>query len=93
MALGVSALQEARYEDAAPHFGRAAQSNANFSTAYFFHAIALALAGRKEEARPFLHRGLELEPSFSSRLFFEHGLAPALVARLAEGSRLLGLAD
>jgi len=93
MALGVSALQEARYEDAAPHFGRAAQANAKFSTAYFFHAIALALAGRAEEARPLLRRGLELEPGFSIRLFFEHGLAPALVARLVEGSLLLGLEE
>ena len=72
---------------------QAAQTNTNFSTAYFFQAIALALAGRKEEAQPFFRRGLELEPGFRIRLFFEHGLGPALAEKLVEGSRLLGLPE
>ena len=93
MALGEAALVETRYEDAAACFGRAAQTNTNFSTAYFFRAIALALTGRKEEALPSLRRGLELEPGFSTRLFFVHGLAPALVERLVGGSRVLGLPE
>ena len=93
MALGEAALLEARYEDAAACFARAAQANANFSTAYFFQAIALALAGRVEEAQPFVRRGLELEPGFRIRMFFELGLAPALAERLAEGARLLGLPE
>ena len=93
MAFGVSALQEARHDDAAASFAKAAQTNTNFSTAYLFQAIALALAGRKEEAQPFLRRGLELEPGFRVQLFFEHSLAPALAATLVEGSRLLGLAE
>ena len=91
MALGEASLVEGRYEHAASCFAMAAQTNTNFSTAYFFQAIALALAGRKEEAQPILDRGLELEPAFRMRLFFIHGLGPALVAKLVEGSRLLGL--
>jgi tetratricopeptide (TPR) repeat protein len=93
MALGEAAILEARYEDAAACFGGAAQTNTNFSTAYLFQAIALALAGRREEAMPSVRRGLELEPSFSIRLFLVHGMAPALAERLIEGSRLLGLPE
>ena len=93
MALGEAALLEARYDDAASCFARAAQANTNFSTAYFCQAIALALAGRVEEAEPLVRRGLELEPGFRIRMFFELGLAPALAERLAEGSRLLGLPE
>ena len=70
--MGYAALQEARHDDAASCFAMAAQTNTNFSTAYLFQAIALALAGRKEEAQPFLRRGLELEPGFRIQLFFEH---------------------
>jgi adenylate cyclase len=36
--------------------------------AYLFQAIPLALAGRKEEAQPFLRRGFELEPAFRIRM-------------------------
>ena len=93
MALGESALLEARYDDAAACFAKSQQANAKFSTAYFFQAIALAWAGRKEQAEPFVRRGLELEPGFRVRLFFEYGLAPALAEKLVEGSRLLGLPE
>ena len=93
MALGEAALLEARYESAASCFAMAARTNTNFSTAYFFQAIALVLAGRKEEAQPLVRRGLELEPGFRIRLFFEHGLGPALAAKLVDGARLLGLAE
>ena len=93
MALGEAAILEARHEDAPSCFARAAQANAKFSTAYFFQAMALALAGRVEDAIPLVRRGLDLEPSFRTRMLFELGLAPALAERLAEGSRLLGLPE
>jgi tetratricopeptide (TPR) repeat protein len=93
MALGESALIETRYAEAASCFRRAAQSNPNFSTAYFCQAIALALAGRPEEAQPLVRRGLEIEPGFRIRIFFEHGQAPLLRDRLVEGARLLGLPE
>ena len=83
----------ARYDDAALNFARAAQANTNFSTAYLFQAIALALAGRGEEAEAPVRRGLDLEPGFRIRMFFELGLAPALAEKLAEGARLLGLPE
>jgi len=45
------------------------QANPVFSILHFLYAIALALAGRAEDARPAVARGLELElePSFCSR--------------------------
>ena len=91
MALGEAALQEKRYDESAACFARAGQASTNFSTAYFFQAIALALAGRNDEARLCVDRGVQLEPGFRIRLFYEHGLAPALADRLVEGAKLLGL--
>ncbi len=93
MALGQSALLEARYEDAAASFAAAARVNTKFSTAYFYQAFALALAGHPAEARPIASRGLELEPGFRMRVFFEHGMAPLLRDRLMQGASLLGLAE
>ena len=93
MALGESALQQARHEDAAHAFAAAGRVNANFSTAYFFQAIAMALAGRPEEAKSVVTRGLELEPGFRIRVFLEHGLASRLRDKLMAGARLLGLPE
>jgi adenylate cyclase len=93
MALGETALLESRYDDAALNFARAAQTNTNFSTAYLNHAIALSLAGRGAEAEAPVRRGLEIEPGFRIRMFFELGLTPALAEKLAEGARLLGLPE
>ena len=57
VSLGVVAFQEARYDEAASHYAKAVQANAHFSTLYFCHATALALAGRVEEARPIIRKG------------------------------------
>ena len=92
LALGEAALQDERYEDAASCFARAARTKPNFSTAYIFQAIALALAGRATEANSRVRHGLDLEPGFSTRMFFEHGLVQPLREKFADGSRLLGLA-
>ena len=93
MALGESALLEARYDDAASCFRQGGANQHEFQHGVSLQAIALALAGRAEEAKPLVRRGLELEPGFRIRLFFELGLAPALAEILAEGSRLLGLPE
>jgi tetratricopeptide (TPR) repeat protein len=93
MAIGESALQQGRHEDASNAFAAAGRVNTNFSTAYLFQAIAMALAGRSEDAKPVVRRGLELEPEFRIRLFFEHGIARLLRDRLVEGARLLGLPE
>jgi len=93
LALGMAAIQEARYDEAASFFAAALQANSRFSSLYFAQALALALAGRMDEAKPIVRLGLELEPAFRIKLFAELGIAPAIVDKLAEGARLLGLPE
>jgi len=93
MALGFAALQEARYDEAVLRVAKAVQANSGFSSLYFLYAMVLALAGHAEEAGPIVQRGLELEPSFRSRVFFEVGIVPAIADKLAEGARILGLPE
>jgi class 3 adenylate cyclase len=90
MALGIAAIAETRYEEAASFYARAVQSSPKTSTYYLFHAIALALAGHLDEARPLAERGLELEPQFRVRWLC--GMFPrALADKFVEGGRLLAL--
>src|SRR5579863_2674750 len=91
-ALGIVAFYESRYEDAAACYARAAQI-VGFSSFYFGQAIALALAGRMDEAKPLVTRGLTLEPRFRLRLFAEFGLEPSIVEKFFAGGRLLGLPE
>jgi adenylate cyclase len=60
---------------------------------YFNQAVALALAGRLEDARPIIRKGLELQPNFRTRVYAESGIAPELIAKVTEGARLLGLPE
>jgi len=90
--LGVVAVHEGRYDDAAACAAQAAQV-VGFSSFYIFQAIALALAGRMAEAKPVLARGLALEPNFRLRLFTEFGLEESIVDRILAGGRLLGLPE
>jgi tetratricopeptide (TPR) repeat protein len=92
-ALGVAAIQEARYDEAASHFGKAIQANPRFSTLYFFQAAALAQAGRLEEAKPVARRLLELEPGFRIRVTYELGTAISIADKIAAGGRQLALPE
>ena len=93
LAMGLSAVQQARYEEAALQFAKGSHANPGHTSQYFFRAIALALAGRIEEARPIVRRGQELEPSWRFRFFFEIGLVRSIADKLAEGARRLGLPE
>jgi adenylate cyclase len=75
------------------HFGKGVQANSTFTSLYFLQASALALAGRVEEARPIVRRGLDLEPGWRIRVWSSVGIAEAIADRLAEGGRLLGLPE
>jgi tetratricopeptide (TPR) repeat protein len=92
-AMGMIAVGQANYNEAASCYARVPQINPRYSTGYFTHAIALALAGRLEEAEQPLRRGLELEPSFRARLFSELGIAQPIADRFAQGACLLGLPE
>ena len=93
LAMGMAAVGELHFEEAASHFAKASQINPRHSLFPFMHAIALALAGRTEEATSSLRRGLELEPSFRIRIFSEFGMARPLADKFIEGARLLGLPE
>jgi TolB-like protein len=92
-ALGLAAIHQAHHDEAALHFANAILANSRFSTLYFFQAVALALAGRLEQAGPVVRRALELEPGFRNRFFLDIGLVPAIANKLVEGAHLLGLPD
>ena len=55
--------------------------------------MALALAGRIEEAKPIFARGVELEPEFCIRTIFEMGLIPELANKYVHAARLLGVPE
>jgi adenylate cyclase len=93
LALGIAAISEGRYNEAAASFARASEINPNESVLSFFHAIALALAGRANDAAPSVRRGLALEPGFRLRVFSEFGMAHRVAEKFAEGGRLLGLPE
>ena len=92
-ALGLAAVQETRFDDAASHCAKAAQANPGFGYLYFFQAEALALAGRLEEAGPIARRGLELVPTYRISAFASTGVARSIADKLIEGARLLGLPE
>jgi len=93
VALGFVALLEARYDQAASHYARAVHGSPRFGVLYFNQAIALALAGRLQEATPIVRRGLELQPDFRTRVYAESGVTPELIVKVMTGARLLGLPD
>jgi adenylate cyclase len=93
MSHGLAAVQLGRYADGASHFARAVQANPRLSWLYFHQAEALALAGRLEEARPIAQRGLELFPGYRIGLLAAFGWSPAIMDKLMEGARLLGLPE
>jgi adenylate cyclase len=93
LALGMGAIREGKYDEAASCFARGGQINSRHSLFPFFQAIALALAGRAGETGSLVERGLELEPGFRIRIFSEFGMARPIAEKFAEGARLLGLPE
>ena len=93
IALGHVAVVEGHYDEGASHYAKAVQANPRFFMAYFCQAIALALAGRVEEAGPIVRQLLELSPDFRSSKVFDYSVVGTFAAKLIEGARLLGLPD
>jgi adenylate cyclase len=93
LAIGIAAIQEERYADAASSFANAVQANPRFSSLYAFQAAAMTLAGQLDEAKLVAHRLLELEPTFRSRIIREVGFVPAIADRLFSAFRQLGLPE
>lgn len=84
-AYGMAAVGQSRLDEAASHFGRAAQGNTGLGIIDLYHAAVLALAGRVEEARPVARRGLELMPGRNGaggRGQVQRRRTPAAIARI-----------
>jgi adenylate cyclase len=92
-ALGMSALHEAKLDEACAHFGRAVQASSGVGYTHIYHAVTLALAGRIAEARSIARRGLDREPGWRIRGLREMGIVPEIEDKLVEGARLLGLPE
>ncbi len=93
MTLGVVATQEGRYEASASWFAKALEANPGFSSAHSARAIALALAGRVEEAKPVMRKAMELEPGGRVYMIYEIGLLREIADKWAAGARLLGVPE
>ena len=91
--LGAAAIHEARYVEGAEFYARAAQSVLGYGPLYISQAVALALAGRVEEARYIARRGLDLDPGFRIQTFLKFGMVPTLAGKYVEGARLVGLPE
>jgi adenylate cyclase len=92
LAQGIAAVLEGRFDDAVHHYRRMLLVNANQSTLYFNAAVALVLAGKKDEGRLMAQRGLEIEPQFSPRIFSEL-MAESAAEKFIVGYRLLELPE
>ena len=92
-ALGHVAVVEGHYDEAASHYAKAVLASPRFSIAYFCQAVALALAGRVDEAGPIVRQLLELSPGFRSSKVFDYSVIGTFAAKLIEGARLLGLPE
>jgi adenylate cyclase len=90
MALTLAAIQEERYAEAAAHGARLAQASPDFVSHISCYAIALALAGRMDEARSVWARVLEIEPTFGRHSRASVGADPRFVEKLERALRLLG---
>jgi tetratricopeptide (TPR) repeat protein len=62
---GIAKIFLGRYEEALVRLHQSIEINANFSTAQFYLAVALAEVGRLDEARIAVQNGLALDPKFT----------------------------
>jgi adenylate cyclase len=93
LALTFAAIQEERYDDAAAHGAKLAQVSPNLGGHVITYAVALALAGRMDEARRVCARALEIEPSSSISTSRSVGLGPGVAEKFERGLRTLGVPE
>jgi adenylate cyclase len=93
---GLVRIRERRFDDAAAHIAKAVLANPRFSHLCAWHAAALALAGRIDEAKAVAKQVLELEPNYHvgpSAHLVPRFMAPELWRPLLDGFRLAGLPE
>jgi adenylate cyclase len=92
LAMGLAAIRNDEYAEAACHLLRSISYNPSLSVLYFVGAAALALADREEAAEKLVMRGLAAEPSFRLRSVHEL-MAPSVADRIARGGHMIALPD
>jgi adenylate cyclase len=92
LSLGLAAVHEERFVEAAAYLGQSIQANPTLSSLRFMAASAHALAGNVDAAQTVARQGLELEPGFRLRLVFEL-MAPEIAEKLSRGGHMIGLPD
>jgi adenylate cyclase len=92
-ALGMVAVHESRFDDAASWFAKVAQGNSAAAALLYLKACSLALAGRIDDAETTARQALELSPGLRIRIFSEMGMLPSIAEKFTEGARLLGLPE
>lgn len=90
-AMGLAALIAGRFDEAAARFAKAMHSNPSFVALQGCYAIALALAGRMEEARQAAEKAVELGPKSRVGLLLMMVGDRALADVLRKGANLAGL--
>ena len=90
-ALGHAAMSADRFDEAASHYAKSVQANPHFIALHGCYAIALALAGRLDEARQAAKKALELDPSARVGLLLLNVADRDLAQRLRKGAALAGL--
>ena len=90
LAFGLVALHEGRYDAAASCFARAQPGRSSFLS---WQAVALALAGRMEEAETVARRALDERPDVRLHKLLQIGMISEITDKMAAGWRLLGLPE
>jgi TolB-like protein/DNA-binding winged helix-turn-helix (wHTH) protein/Tfp pilus assembly protein PilF len=91
--LAIAAFHEGRYEEAAVWWAKCAHAHPGIGGFAFGQAMALALAGRMDDAKPVFARGLEVEPDFRISKIAKYGDVSAIADKYREAGRLLGLPE
>jgi TolB-like protein/tetratricopeptide (TPR) repeat protein len=92
-ALGVVAVHEARYGEAASWFAKSVQANSSSGVLLYLKACTLALAGRVDEGKATAQQAVGISPALRVQFFSETGMAQSIADKFAEGARLLGLPE
>ena len=93
LCLGYAALLEDHLDEAISHYAAAVHLNPQFGSLHAVHAMALALAGRMEEAGSVVRKTLEVDPSFRIGPILQMVHDPAFAEKLRRGMRLAGLPE
>ena len=89
----LAAFSEGKPDEAAVHAITAVHLHPHFAGLQSLHAIALALAGRIDEALAVVRKAIEADPALTVGWVRQMVRDPSLAETLTRGARLVGLPD